>query len=126
MAMTRGTLPYTFEYAGYGNDPGFVELEITFGYTPGQPESGRFGPPENYDPGSGHEVWFEYAEIEVERDGKKVWERLMPGEWLEGQCRAWLETRDEDDLVEGLPCREPDYDRAYDEARDRRMWERAP
>jgi hypothetical protein len=28
----------------------------TFDYTPGSPESGRWGPPENYDPGDGGEI----------------------------------------------------------------------
>ena len=31
------------------------ELEVTFEYTPGQAPSGEFGPPEDYDPGSGAE-----------------------------------------------------------------------
>jgi hypothetical protein len=101
--MTKGTLSFTFEYESGANDPGFVELVITYGFNPGTPETDRYGSPERYDPGSGHEVWFEFAERETERDGKKVFERLMPGEWLEGQCRTWLESREECDLIEGLP-----------------------
>ena len=31
------------------------ELEATFDFTPGQGPSGEYGPPENYDPGSGDE-----------------------------------------------------------------------
>lgn len=109
---TKGTLHITFEYDPYNGDPGTVELAVHFGFIPGAPETGRFGPVEGYDPGSAHEAWLEGAEREVERDGKMVWTALIPGEWLESWCVSWLASRDEAELVEGLT------DDGRDEGRD--------
>ena len=120
----KGVLSYTFEYDGRGKDPGCVELQIHFGFTPGTPERGNYGPVENYDPGSGFEVWMEHAEMEVHCDGKTAWQSLIPGEWLEGQCENYLATREESDLTDCLPDNEPDYDRMRDERRDRELTER--
>lgn len=125
MTQSKCTLPYTFEYDGRGGDPGFVELQVHYFFAAGTPETGRFGAPENYDPGSGPETDYDYAEREVEVDGKKVWERLKPGEWLDEQCKRWLATRDESDLIEGLPSGgERDPDDARDAMIERRMMER--
>lgn len=99
---TKGTLNVTFEYDPYNGDPGTVQLHIHFGFNPGTPETGRFGPVEGYDTGSAHEAWLEGAEREVERDGKKIFIPLIAGEWLESWCAAWLASRDEAELVEGL------------------------
>lgn len=109
----KGTLCHTFEYDAIGkDDPGYIELQVHFTFYPGTPETGRYsGPPENYDPGSAHEVEYEWAEREVERGGKKVFERLKTGEWLDEHCQAWLASRDEDDLTQGLPCLDPDAQR---------------
>lgn len=118
----RGIISYTFEYDGRGDDPGCVELQIHYDFTPGTPGTGRGVSLENYDPGSGHEVDYDHAEREVEKDGKKVWNRLKTGEWLDEQCRNYLETREEDDLIEGLPNggeRDPDDDRDDRIERDR-------
>lgn len=106
----KGKLGVTFEYDGYSGDPGYVELTVHFGFNPGTPETGRYsGPPENYDPGSPHEAWFDYAEREhTDPGGNKHWVRLMQGEWLEEWCQSWLASRDQADLFEGLPCRDPD------------------
>lgn len=38
-----------------------IELEVTFEFTPGTPESGNHGPPEDYDPGSGPEIYILHA-----------------------------------------------------------------
>lgn len=48
-----------------------VEVEVSYEVTFGQPESGRFGPPEHYDPGSGDEV----SDIRLEK--------------VEGKPRPW-------------------------------------
>lgn len=114
--MTQhASLGYTFEYDGRGTDPGFVELQIHYNFTPGSPETGRYGgPPENYDPGSAHEVEYLHAEREVDISGNKSWVKLIPGEWLDILCRNYLETREECDLIEGLPNggeRDPDDER---------------
>lgn len=37
-------------------DDGETEISVEFSYQPGTPERGRFGPPEDYDPGSGPEI----------------------------------------------------------------------
>lgn len=43
---------------GTDGEPDYRELDVEVSYEVdfGTPESGRFGPPENYDPGSGDEV----------------------------------------------------------------------
>jgi len=46
-----------------------IDVTVTFTVTPGSPETGRFGPPELYDPGSPAEV----EDIQVESiDGRPV------------------------------------------------------
>jgi hypothetical protein len=71
---------YTYATTIYGvaEDVPFAELEVEVSYTVawGSPESGRFGPPEHYDPGSGSVV----EDIRVERvEGlERPW-RLHPG-----------------------------------------------
>lgn len=53
----------TYRYAttlsfGTDGEPGYteVDVEVSFSVAWGSPESGRFGPPEDYDPGCGDEV----------------------------------------------------------------------
>jgi len=121
--MTKGMIYYTFEYEPAGKGaPGYVELQIHYFFNPSTPETGRYGSPESYDPGSGHEADYDYAEREIERDGKKIFERLMAGEWLDGQCIRYFASREECDLIEGLPNaveRDPDDDRDERIERDR-------
>jgi hypothetical protein len=65
--MTR----YTYETDIDLSDDGDRETEVKVSFTVawGSPESGRFGPPENYDPGSGSVV----EDIRVEAiDGRPV------------------------------------------------------
>lgn len=120
------TTSHTFEYEAVGkDDPGFVECRIHFDYTPGSPESGRYGAPENYDPGGGCEIAYDYAEREVTNAyGKKSFETLMRGEWLDEHCREWLEKQDESDLENDLPDNRPDPDRMREDREDRRQMER--
>ena len=33
-----------------------IEIRVEFDYDPGSPSSGHYGPPEDYDPGSGPEI----------------------------------------------------------------------
>lgn len=124
----KGMLSFTFEYEAVGkDDPGSIELQVHFNFTPGTPETGRYsGPPENYDPGSGHEVEYLHAAREAWEDGtKQVWRRLKTGEWLDEHCQAWLASRDEADLTEGLPDGgEPDPDRQREDREERRQMER--
>lgn len=126
----KGMLPHTFEYDAPKDDPGCVELRIHFNFTPGTPETGRYsGPPENYDPGSGHEVEYLYAEREVVRADKyqnprTVFERLKSDEWLDEYCQSWLASREAVDLLEGLPDGgEPDPDRQREDREERRQME---
>ena len=119
------TICHTFEYEAVGkDDPGYVECRVHFDYTPGTPETGRgyMADPARYDPGSGCEIAFDYAEREVEVDGKKVWNRLKTGEWLDEHCQAWLAKQDESDLENDLP--DPNPDRGREDAHERRMMER--
>ena len=114
----KGMLIVAFEYDGYGGDPGHIEIRIHYNFTPGIPETGRgyLADPALYDPGSGHEVEYLYAQREVHEDGKKVFRRLIYDEWLDGWCQTFLASRDADDLMEGVPSG-PDPD----DARDRMM-----
>lgn len=111
--MIKAEIGHTFEYDAPAGDPGFIELRIHFDFTPGTPETGRgyLADPAHYDPGSGHEVDYDYAEREVTIDGKKVFQRLKTGEWLDEFCQHWLSTRDADDFNECVPERDPDYGR---------------
>lgn len=111
MRSVKGMLRYTFEYEGVGEDDlGYFECRVHYDFTPGTPETGRgyMADPARYDPGSGHEVDYEYAERDVGIGGQTIWQRLMPGEWLDGHCRAWLAEREECDLIEGTPDRGED------------------
>ena len=49
-----------------------TELDVAFDFSPGQPESGRHGPPEDYDPGSGPEVFVVKAVPRADPDGEPV------------------------------------------------------
>lgn len=63
---------YTTTLAWGGDEPtAEIEVEVSFTVAWGSPESGRFGPPENYDPGSPDEV----EDIRLEK--------------VEGQPRPW-------------------------------------
>ena len=56
---------------GWGGDEPTAEIDVEVSYTVawGSPETGRFGPPENYDPGSPDEV----EDLRVEKiDGRTV------------------------------------------------------
>jgi len=121
----KGMLSHTFEYDGYNGDPGHIELRIHYNFTPGTPEAGRgyLADPALYDPGSGHEVEYLYAQREVEIDGKKTFQRLKTMEWLDEWCRSFLASRDADDLMEGIPSG-PDPDDARDAEIDRRLTEK--
>ena len=140
----KGMLFYTFEYDTCGKyDPGFVELQVHFAFRPGC-EAQIYGDPSKCYPAESYGVDYDYAEIAVERDGKEIFERLKPGEWLDEWCQSWLASLDEahlayasisapmarrndasvsGDLIEGLPNggeRDPDDDRdaRFDRERD--------
>lgn len=68
---------YTFAATLALTDDG-PELEVTVSYEVawGSPESGRFGPPEHYDPGSGDVV--EAIHVETVESLERPW-RLHPG-----------------------------------------------
>ncbi len=36
---------------------GLTEAHVDYEFTPGEEPSGQFGPPEDYDPGCGEEIW---------------------------------------------------------------------
>lgn len=48
-------MPATRHRRTFVRDDGETEVEVSFEFTPGTPESGVSGPPEHYDPGSGPE-----------------------------------------------------------------------
>lgn len=61
---------YTYETTlSWGGDTPTAEVEVEVSYTlsPGSPETGRWGPPENYDPGSAAVV----EDIRLEKVGGK-------------------------------------------------------
>lgn len=66
--MTK-TVSFTYDCTlTVGNDddgPIEVDVRLHCRGMPGTPETGRiaYGPPENYDPGSGAEIWLEKVEI---------------------------------------------------------------
>jgi hypothetical protein len=99
-----------------GTELHVVTLRLEIGYTPGEPESGRFGPPEHYDPGSGHEIWLERVQ-RLEADGsvveaseqEKAWAQTWvekSDEWLAGKCDAAIPTG---------PDPDDERDRLYDD-----------
>lgn len=57
MSARRYTYACTITF-GQDGEPGYseVEVEVSYSVAWGSPESGWFGPPENYDPGSGDVV----------------------------------------------------------------------
>lgn len=71
---------YTYATTIYcdAEDVPFAELEVEVSYSVawGSPESGRFGPPEHYDPGSGSVV--EDIRVEHVEGHERPW-RLHPG-----------------------------------------------
>ncbi len=85
------------------------ELDVAFAWQPGTPESGRFGLPEDYDPGEGE--YFEIAEARLDcakvglGEGAKAklvdwltenWDRPEPGPDPDD-----LRDRDRDDRLTG-------------------------
>lgn len=68
---------------GYDEDT-MIELNLLVNYTfnPGTPESGRFGPVENYDPGSGDEVVIDEKSIKIYDAGVERGEPLELPQWL--------------------------------------------
>jgi len=41
-----------------------ISVRMKIAVTLGEPESGRFGPPENYDPGSDDEIWIKACDVQ--------------------------------------------------------------
>jgi hypothetical protein len=72
-------------------------LVIDFDYEPGQPESGRFGPPENYDPGCSDGVYIEAISI-------------MDDWFADKNCRDMFNVKQMDYIVE--KCMEDGYQEA--------------
>lgn len=102
-----------FKYACTIETPGDeIEMEVVVSYSVawGTPESGNYGPPENYDPGSPNEI----EDIEIlSIDGEAYtgsWERL----WL----LAMIETYHEDMIDHATQSRGPDPDDMRDERID--------
>lgn len=116
----------------WGGDEPTAELEVEVSYTMewGSSESGRFGPPENYDPGSPSFP----EDIRVERiDGLPVaqWAaastEYMPGSTVEAIIDK-LECSDEHEaamVLEATEAEQADYDDAMERRwEERRMEER--
>ncbi len=93
--MTRYRYATTLTWTGFNDEvTGEIEVEVEFSVAWGSPESGRFGPPERYDPGSPHEV----EDIKVLTiDGKPgPWAPLTPFETAEATIIEKLELSDRD------------------------------
>ena len=94
-----------FKYAGTIETPGDeIEMEVVVSYhvTWGQPESGKYGLPEDYDPGSPDEI----EDIQI---------LTIDGEPYNGSpARIWvlamMETYHEDMISEAVMNSEPDPD----------------
>lgn len=103
--------PRKYTYTGVVETPGDeIEMEVAVTYTVswGTPESGNYGPPENYDPGSPDEI----EDIEI---------LTIDGEPYTGTpARIWvlamMETYHEDMIDEAIKDSGPDPD----DMRDRR------
>ncbi len=100
----RGVLRWTMEFIdGLEGNVDSVELLVHYTFRPGRPAR-TYGDPDDCYPAEAHEAEFDYAELISEPDGARVVEqRLMTGEWLEGACVKWFESRTEDELIAGLP-----------------------
>lgn len=97
-----------------------LEVEVTFTVAWGSPESGRFGPPEHYDPGSGSVV--EDIRVETVESMERPW-RLHPGgdDALAAEIIAKLEMDHEADMLAEAAEEEA---AAHDDAMERRAEER--
>lgn len=125
MSPQKGMLEWLFEFDG--PDDTDVEVRIYYTYQRGI-AANVSGPADNWYPAEPHEVEYEYAERQTrdpKQDGKLIWHRLKTNEFLDEQCQAYLASRDEDDLTEGLPDGgEPDPDRQREDREERRQMER--
>jgi hypothetical protein len=92
-----------------------LEVEVAFDVAWGSPETGRFGPPEHYDPGSGDVV----EDVRLVKVGDQT------SGWDEALEAAILDALDEADLntaaLEQEAARAFDPDRARDERIDREL-----
>jgi hypothetical protein len=82
-----------------GDDPtAELEVEVSFEVSPGSPETGRFGPPEHYDPGSPAVV--EDIRVHTVESMERPW-RLHPGgdDALEAEIIAKLEMDHEAEML---------------------------
>jgi hypothetical protein len=90
-----------------GDELEHVTLECVVSFTPGTPESGRFGPPENYDPGSGDEFSLDSVK-RVNADGTRVEASVLDSAW----AQTWLEKNEEwiAEQADADSGPEPEYD----------------
>jgi len=90
MGMPYGNTPYRYACTlSWGGDEPTAEIEVECSYSVawGSPESGRFGPPEDYDPGAGDVV----EDIKILTVGGKPWPvDLSWGFQTEAQDHAML------------------------------------
>lgn len=104
----------------WGGDEPTAELEVEVSFTVawGSPESGRFGPPEHYDPGSGSVV--EDIRVHTVESMERPW-RLHPGgdDALVAEIIAKLEMDHEAEMLAEAAEEEA---AAHDDAMERR-WE---
>jgi hypothetical protein len=100
-----------------GNELEVITLVADVAFKAGTPESGTRGPPENYDPGSGDEVWFDkiMRVIPVTYGLAALDERehAWADRWLELNKSAICE-RVEDDEPDPDEAREREFDAARD------------
>lgn len=110
--MSRKRYIYSTSLSWGGDEP-TAELEVVVAYSVewGQPESGRFGPPENYDPGSGSLV----EDISVLQIDGKHSERYEPE-----TIRAIIDALEQDHHDEMLDWASDDEEGARDAAADLR------
>lgn len=66
--MSR-TTTYTRSFV---RDDGATGTNVRFEFTPGTAESGTRGPPEDYDPGCGPEIYVLSAKVDSDGDGSAV------------------------------------------------------
>lgn len=117
--MTARRYTYAASLSLGGDEPtAELEVEVSFSVAWGSPESGRFGPPEHYDPGSGSVV--EDIRVETVESLERPW-RLHPGgdDALAAEIIAKLEMGHEADML--AEAAEQD-EGAYEDAMERR-WE---
>ena len=84
-----------------------IEVEVSYSVAWGSPETGRWGQPENYDPGSPDLI--EDIKLELAEGKPRPWDMgygYLPDDEFEQDCIEKLETHEDDMLAEARTASE--------------------